>query len=102
MIDETVLKYERELTELLSPMGVSSVVSDRDSCYYLTVDGSKLYPTKEQWKERTGREFIEFVSVFIPKMYTAMEHVELNETRIEFKIGTIFDMMVRIKEYGNS
>jgi hypothetical protein len=101
MIDESVLVYEKEMNDLLKPMGVVTEVSERESCYYMTVDGSKLYPTAEEWKTKVGRSFEDFIKVFVPKMYLAMETVTLNETRVEFRIGTLFDMMIRIKEYGD-
>lgn len=100
MIDETVLEYEKELNSLLKPMGVKTEVSERESCYYMTVDGSQLYNTAAEWEKKIGRKFEDFVKVFVPKMYMDMESVTLNETRVEFKIGTIFDMMMRVKEYG--
>lgn len=101
MIDESILKYQTELTEILSPLGITAAVSDRDSCYYLTVDGTNLYPTAAQWKEKIGREFVTFINVFVPRMYTGLESVAITETCVEFRIGTIFDMMLRVKEYGD-
>ena len=101
MIDENIEQYQKEVMEILGPMGITAKVSVCDSCYFLTVDGSKLYPTKAQWKERIGREFPEFIRVFIPKMYHSMLAVEVSETCVEFEIGTIFDIMLRIKSYDN-
>jgi hypothetical protein len=101
MIDDSVLAYEKEMNELMGPMGVKTEVSERDSCYYMTVDGSKLYNTDAEWNKKVGKGFVDFVTVFVPRMYLDMEKVVLNETRVEFKIGTLFDMMIRIKEYGH-
>lgn len=101
MIDDSVLAYEKEMNDLLKPMGVVTAVSERESCYYMTVDGSKLYPTNDEWKRRVGRGFSDFIATFVPKMYLEMEMAVINETRVEFRIGTLFDMMIRIKEYAN-
>jgi hypothetical protein len=101
MIEESVLAYEKEMNELMKPMGIVTEVSERESCYYMTVDGSKLYNTDAEWEKNVGKGFVDFISVFVPRMYTSMEKVVLNETRVEFRIGTLFDMMIRIKEYGD-
>lgn len=100
MIDDSILKYGVDVHEILGPLGITSEVSERDSCYYLTVDGSKLRSDAAGWKAATGRDFVTFVTVFIPRMFTALESVTLNETRVEFRIGTIFDIMMKIEEYG--
>lgn len=101
MMDDSVLQYEKEMNDLFKPMGIKTEVSERDSCYYMTVDGSKLYNTAAEWEKNVGRNFEDLIKVFVPKMYMDMESATLNETRVEFRIGTIFDMMVRIKEYGD-
>ena len=101
MIDDSVLAYEKEMNDLMKAMGVITEVSERESCYYMTVDGSKLYPTAAEWQLNVGRNFVDFITVFVPKMYLDMEKAVINETRVEFRIGTLFDMMVRIKEYGD-
>jgi hypothetical protein len=100
MIDDAVLKYGKDVNELMGPMGITADVTERESCYYLTVDGSGLYPTDAEWVKNIGKGFVDFVNVFVPKMFTEMEAATINETRVEFRIGTLFDMMVRIKEYG--
>lgn len=100
MIDESVLAYEKEMNELLTPLGVNSVVVERDSCYYMVVDGGKVFKTADEWEKKVGRKFVDFICVFVPKMFLEMERAILNETQVEFRIGTIFDMMLRIKEYG--
>ena len=97
MIDDSVLTYEKELNDIFTPIGINATVTERDNCYYLTVDGSRLWSTAEQWEKHINRSFTEFITVFLPKMFGELESTLINETRVEFRIGTIFDMMLRIK-----
>lgn len=97
MIDDTILNYEREINDIFTPIGIRAVVTERDNCYYLTVDGSKLWSTTAQWEKNINRPFVEFIGVFLPNLFGELESTVINETRVEFRIGTIFDMMLRIK-----
>jgi hypothetical protein len=100
MIDENIVAYEQEIKQILGPMGVRAKVSERESCFYLTVDGSDLAATKQDWRKKVGREFAEFVRVFVPVRFHAMDSVELSETSVEFRIGTLFDLMVNVEKYS--
>jgi hypothetical protein len=83
-------------------MGVTAQVVEREGCYYLNVEGGKVFKTAEAWEEQVGRNFVDFISVFVPKIFMDMDRTVLNKTQVEFRIGTVFDMMLRIKEYGDS
>lgn len=101
MIDENILKYKTDIEYMLSPLQITTEVIERDSCYYLVVDGSKLFTTTEDWEKNFGKSFTEFIPVVVNNMIRELEKVELNQSCVEFRIGTIFDMMLRIKEYGD-
>ena len=88
-------KYADDLNKIFKPLGVTAVVEDRDSCYYLILDGTKLYPTAPEWKNNIGKTFNDFVGVFIPNLFHKMECNIISDTKVEFVIGNVFDMLAR-------
>lgn len=97
MIDEHIAAYEKELTSIFSPLGINVAIATRENCYYAIIDGTKLWPTEKLWREKVFKPFKDIAMVFIPKWLKELEMTQVNETCIEIKIGTVFDMMVRIK-----
>ena len=87
--------YHKEINEIFKPLGVEAFVFEEDSCYYLQVDGSKVFQNDQQWLKATNRTFENFIGVFVPKRYKTMETIKESDTRLKFKIGTVFDMLLR-------
>ncbi len=68
-----------------------------DHVYYLTVDGSRTYPTAEYWYEKWGKNFTEFTVMCLKhhlhKTIDATDIQLITETKLKIKLGTVFDFV---------
>jgi hypothetical protein len=94
MIDQ--FDYAVRANKLFKPLGIVSEIIDRDGCLYLILDGTTLYDrTRMTWKEMIGKDFDEFTSTIVPSMFGPFPPEKISDTKMEFKIGTIFDILAR-------
>lgn len=82
--------------EQLKPLGVKVVAElGEDNVYYVTFDGnhSHLSVPRDRWAELFGLSFGQVATRTIMQTQPAMDAAQLSEFVVQFKIGTLFDIL---------
>jgi hypothetical protein len=65
----------------------------RDSTYYVKIDATNGPLTEEKWIDTFGISFEQIALRNVMVHYAPLEVIRLTDLSIEFKIGTLFDLL---------
>jgi hypothetical protein len=77
--------------ERVRPMRVTVDIDLRRDTYYVVIDGSKTYTDPEKWDSMWGG-FAVFATFHL-REHVHYKPKQLTKTRIEFKIGSVMDIL---------
>lgn len=89
----TEFDFVDDLSRVLRPLGVTVTMATRDSTYYVNIDATSGMFTKEKWIDTFGISFEQMVTRNMMVHYVPLEVIRLTDLSIEFKIGTLFDLL---------
>lgn len=87
----TEIPFVETVQKLVRPMRVKLTVELRQDQYYLIVDGTETYTDPKKWDSIWGG-FLVFATFHL-REHVHYQPKQLTETQIEFKIGSVMDIL---------